>query len=239
MRASHSAAAILLLCSVAARGEDDTSPPAISHTPVTRGERGKPTVLTARITDESKIFPQVFFRSGTLGPYEKPLDMKAVKGQKNQWTATLPAPAGNAIEYYIEAYDEFGNGPARAGDPDKPFRIDFAPVQIVQTQPTGPAVSDGPLQPRAARGRFWTWLVGGTGLGLLAGGIVANPLGSPRATALDIAGATLLAGSVALYFIEGPREASGTAAPGGSRGQFGMSAGPVAGGGAVSVAGRF
>jgi hypothetical protein len=206
---------------------------------VTRGERGKPTVLTARITDESKIFPQVFFRSDASGPYDKPLDMKAVKGQKNQWTATLPPPSGNAIEYYLEAYDEFGNGPARAGDPDNPFRIDFAPVQIVQTQPAGPLSSDGPPQPRAARGRFWTWLVGGTGLGLLAGGIVANPLGSPRATALDIAGATLLAGSVALYFIEAPREESGTSAPRGSRAQLGMSAGPVAGGGALCVGGRF
>src|SRR2546429_8754130 len=106
MRASHSAAAILLLCSIAARGEDDTSPPVISHTPVTRGEGGKPTVLTARITDESKIFPQVFFRSDASGPYEKPLDMKAVKGQRNQWTATLPAPSGNGIEYHIEADDE-------------------------------------------------------------------------------------------------------------------------------------
>jgi hypothetical protein len=240
MRASHSAVAILLLCGAAARADDDTSPPVIAHTPATRGERGKPTPLTARITDESKIFPQVFYRFASSGPYERPLDMKPVKGQKAQWTATLPPPPGNVLEYYIEAYDEFGNGPARAGDPERPFRIDFAPVQIVQTQPTGGAASDSYSQgARSGRGRFWTWLVGGTGLGLLAGGIVANPLGSPRATALDVAGATLLAGSVALYFLEAPRDGTSGGSPRGPRGQFGMAAGPVAGGGAVCVAGRF
>jgi hypothetical protein len=239
MRASHSAVAVLLLCGAAARAQDDTSPPVIAHTPVTRGERGKATQLTARITDESKIFPQVFYRFASSGSYEKPLDMKPVKGQKGQWTATLPPPPGNVLDYYIEAYDEFGNGPARAGDPDKPFRVDFAPVQIVQTQPTGPASPDFSSQPGPGRGRFWTWLVGGTGLGLLAGGIVANPLGSPRATALDVAGATLLAGSVALYFLEAPRDGAAATPPRGSRSQLGMAASPTSGGGAVFVAGTF
>jgi len=42
--------------------------------------------------------------------------MKAVRGQKGQWTATLPPASSNVLEYYIEAYDEFGNGPARAGE---------------------------------------------------------------------------------------------------------------------------
>src|SRR5919204_5214274 len=150
MRASATAAAVILLCGASARA-DDTSPPVISHSPISRGERGKPTTLTARITDESKIFPQVFFRFGSSGNYEKPLDMKAVRGQKGQWTATLPPPPGNTIEYYIEAYDEFGNGPARAGDADKPFRIDFAPVQIVDTRSILPLPSSSE---RFGGGRF-------------------------------------------------------------------------------------
>ncbi|HWE26297.1 MAG TPA: hypothetical protein VG496_20340 [Myxococcales bacterium] len=240
MRASHAAAATLLLCGLGARGADDTSPPVITHTHVARGDRGKPTVVTARITDESKIFPQVFFRFGSSGAYEKPLDMKPVKGQKAQWTATLPAPPANVLEYYIEAYDEFGNGPARAGDPEKPFRIDFAPVQIVQTPPAAPAAAAAAASPAPAAqgGRTWTWIVGGTGLGLLIGGIVANPLGSPRATALDVAGATLLAGGVALYFIEAPRQPA-SAGPREPHAAAGMAFRPVSGGGALSVGGRF
>jgi len=236
--ATAAAAAVLLFCGAAARA-DDTTPPVIAHAPVSRGDRGKQTPVFAKITDESKIFPQVFFRFGAANPYEKPIDMKQVKGQKNQWGANLPAPAGNVVEYYIEAYDEFGNGPARAGDPDRPFRIDFGPVQAGQEQPTLPL----PALPRTAssgRGRLWTWLVGGTGLGLLTGGLVANPLGA-RATALDIAGATLIAGGVALYFIEAPKDTPGPAGSGVRRAEVAVGVAPLAGGGggALALLGRF
>jgi hypothetical protein len=229
------AAAVLLLCGAAARA-DDTSPPVISHSPISRGEKGKQTPVFARITDESKIFPQIFFRFGPGSAYEKPIDMKPVRGQRNQWGGNLPPPPGNVIEYYLEAYDEFGNGPARAGDPDRPFRIDFGPVQTAQ-EPTLPLPVPAPAPGGRSRGRVWTWLVGGLGLGLLTGGIVANPLGSPRATALDIAGGTLIAASVALYFIEAPKESP---APGGSRrAELGMGVAPLPGGGALALAGRF
>ncbi len=218
------AAAVLVFC--AAARADDSAPPVISHAPVTRGDRGKQTPVFAKITDESKIFPQVFFRFGPASPYEKPIDMKQVKGQKNQWGANLPAPPGNVLEYYIEAYDEFGNGPARAGDPDRPFRIELGPAQNAQEQPTLPL----PALPRTGAGggggRVWTWLVGGTGLGLLTGGLVANPLGA-RATALDIAGATLIAGGVALYFA------------GARRATVAIGVASVSNGGAVALLGRF
>ena len=72
------AAAVLLLGGAAARA-DDTSPPVISHAPVSRGEKGKQTPLFARVTDESKIFPQVFFRFGPASAYERPIDMKPVR----------------------------------------------------------------------------------------------------------------------------------------------------------------
>jgi hypothetical protein len=230
------AAAVLVFC--AAARADDSAPPVISHAPVTRGDRGKQTPVFAKITDESKIFPQVFFRFGPASPYEKPIDMKQVKGQKNQWGANLPAPPGNVLEYYIEAYDEFGNGPARAGDPDRPFRIELGPAQNAQEQPTLPL----PALPRTGAGggggRVWTWLVGGTGLGLLTGGLVANPLGA-RATALDIAGATLIAGGVALYFIEAPKDATGPAGAGARRATVAIGVASVSNGGAVALLGRF
>jgi hypothetical protein len=231
------AAAVLLLCGAAARA-DDTSPPVISHAPVSRGEKGRHTPLFARITDESKIFPQVFFRYGPGSAYEKPIDMKPVRGQRNQWGANLPPPPGNVIEYYIEAYDEFGNGPARAGDPDRPFRIDFGTPQAAQ-EPALPLPAAAAVPAAAPRGggRVWTWLVGGLGVGLLTGGIVANPLGSPRATALDIAGGTLIAASIALYFIEAPRESGG---PGGARrARLRVGAAPLPGGGALALLGGF
>ena len=235
---SSAAAAVLLLCGGAAARADDTSPPVISHTPVSRGDKGKQTPVFAKITDESKIFPQIFLRFGPGSAYEKPIDMKPVKGQKNQWGGNLLSPPGNVLEYYIEVYDEFGNGPARAGDPDRPFRVDFGPPQTAQEQPTLPL----PAVPRSGGdgrggGRLWTWLVGGTGLGLLTGGLVANPLGAPRATALDIAGGTLIAAGIALYFIEGPRDSP--ASSGERRAELRLGASPLPGGGALALAGRF
>ncbi len=201
---SSAAAAVLLLCGSAARA-DDTSPPVISHTPVSRGERGRQTPLFARIADESKIFPQIFFRFGPGSAYEKPIDMKPVKGQKS--------------------------------DPDRPFRVDFGPLQTAQDQPTLPL----PAVPRSSAGsrgggRLWTWLVGGTGLGLLTGGLVANPLGA-RATALDVAGGTLIAAGIALYFIEAPKDSPGSS--GDRRAGVRLGATPLPGGGALALAGRF
>jgi hypothetical protein len=240
MRILPAAAAAAMLLGGGAAAVEDTSPPVISHTPITRGEKGKQTPVFARVTDESKIFPQIFFRFGPASPYEKPIDMKPVRGQRNQWGGNLPPPPGDVIEYYIEAYDEFGNGPARAGDPDQPFRIDFGPVQMAQPPPLPPATAAAAPAAAAGRsgGRQWTWFVGGLGLGLLTGGIVANPLGSPRATALDVAGGTLIATSVVLYFVEAPKEPKASPPPRRAA-QVQMGATPIPGGGALAVSGRF
>ena len=222
MRAISSAAAVaIVLQAGAASSAEDTTAPMITHTPLTRGEKGKQTPVVARISDESKIFPQLFFRFSAAGAYEKPIDMKPVRGQRNQWSANLPAPPGSTIEYYIEAYDEFGNGPARAGDPHKPFRIDFGGDLARETPPLP---GDAYLARRGGGGRVWSWLVGGTGLGLLTGGIVTLP--DTKGTVLMIAGASLIAGGVALYFLEAPADVR-------------VGAAPIEGGGAVAVAGRF
>ena len=116
-------AALVLLLSAAARA-DDTAAPVIEHTPVTSTARGAKFVqVFAKITDESKFFPQVFFRYGSGAEYQKPLDLKRVQGTKNDWGSNIPVK-GDLVEYYIEAYDELGNGPGRSGDPDKPYRVD-------------------------------------------------------------------------------------------------------------------
>src|SRR6195952_430856 len=117
------AAAMLALVLAGPAFAADTAAPVIEHAPVASAPAGSKWVqLFAKVTDESKFFPQVFFRYGP-GDYQKPLDMKAVKGQKNQFGANVPVK-GDVLEYYLEAYDELGNGPARSGDPEKPWRVD-------------------------------------------------------------------------------------------------------------------
>ena len=111
----------VLCCAQAGRAAGDSSAPVITHTPVARAPAG-PVKIGAKITDESKIFPQVFFRySG--GAFEPPVDLKKVKGSKDQYEATVMGKAG--LEYYVECYDEYGNGPARAGSPEQPFKVEL------------------------------------------------------------------------------------------------------------------
>ena len=260
------AAALVLIAAAAARAED-TSPPVIEHKPVTSTERGAKFVLVfAKITDESKFFPQVFYRYGP-GDYQKPLDMKPVKGVKDNWGANVPVK-GDLVEYYIEAYDELGNGPGRSGDPDRPYRVDTsgmppvvakqnpAPVPAPAPKPAwnppppapAPVVQAAP-PPRPVvvqrSGRVWTWVVGGAGVGLLAGGLIAgnefkseddtyqknltapgsdyaalkaqydaNKSLGQKATILMIGGGVLLAGAVALFFVEGGAATHGSGGDG-------------------------
>jgi hypothetical protein len=193
----RSAVAALLVFFAAAARAEDTSPPVIVHTPVTSTARGAKFVqVFATITDESKFFPQVFFRYGP-GDYQKPVDMKPVKGVQDQYGANVPIK-GDVVEYYLEAYDELGNGPARSGDPARPYHVDtsgmppaVARQNVPAPQPAkspwataapAPAPAPAPaVQAPAPRpvvvqrsGRVWTWVVGGIGLGTLAGGLIAG-----------------------------------------------------------------
>jgi hypothetical protein len=298
------AVALLAFSASAAARAEDTKPPVIDHTPVTSVTKGSKWVqIFAKITDESKFFPQVFYRYGS-GAYEKPIDMKAVKGEKHMYGGNVPVKEGAPfVEYYIEAYDELGNGPARAGDPEKPIRVDTglgvasaAPAPAgnpwartpatppAATAPVAPAPApaasnwsnNSPPPARSASsggggGRTWTWVVGGVGAGVLLGGVLAgavfkteddaykqrvaeNPAQPPSlaaqysankslgrdATIMMVAGGVLLAGGVALYFLEpgwtGNKVADNSKADG--RG-IAVAAAPVDGGGTVAVAGRF
>jgi hypothetical protein len=119
-----------LLAAGAARAAD-TAAPVITHTPVTHAKPG-PLKISAKVEDESRIFPQVFFRHATTGPFEPPLDLKKAKSSKDEtrdskshYEVLIPAKAG-ALDYYIECYDEYGNGPARAGTPEAPNHVDVS-----------------------------------------------------------------------------------------------------------------
>src|SRR5438309_8670027 len=120
----------------------DVTPPVITHTPVASPPQGD-IHIQARITDESKVFPQVFWRV-PRGTYASPIDMKPIKGEKNMWSATIPRKDTSDVEYYIEAYDEYGNGPARAGDVDAPLKVGGAPAVAAAPPPPPPVRAAAP-----------------------------------------------------------------------------------------------
>ena len=139
-------------------GAADTTPPQLSHTPVTRSSPG-PVLISVGVTSERKVYPQVFTRS-LGGPWKTPIDLK--KGKSGKWEATLTL-GEQPIEYYVECYDEIGNGPAHVGDAEKPILLEpakaepaHAPAARVEARPTPapvmtpppPARSEPAMQPR-------------------------------------------------------------------------------------------
>jgi hypothetical protein len=101
--------------------ETDDKPPIITHVHVTRSPIGEPITVRARLEDESEIFaPSVYARSEGQGEFEA-FGMKHIG---DGWEAVIPgALAKTNVEYFIEAFDDQGNGPSREGSPENPIRI--------------------------------------------------------------------------------------------------------------------
>ncbi|MHB8416985.1 MAG: hypothetical protein ACYDCL_02845 [Myxococcales bacterium] len=153
--------------------EAGTSMPGIEHTPVAKATAGQPLTLTATIRSSNGVFqPVVAFRHvGETAWAKVPL----LPSGGDVYTATLPgATLASDIEYYLEAFDNDGNGPARAGSPDAPFRIEIGPaatagVRQVTAQPASRGATSAP--PAASTETS----VGVSGA--LIGGIVSGAVG--------------------------------------------------------------
>ncbi|HUC07688.1 MAG TPA: PEGA domain-containing protein, partial [Solirubrobacterales bacterium] len=103
--------------------EDDTEPPVIKHEAVAKALRNAPLRLTATITDnQSGVFnPQACWRNVYNTEYEcAPL---VLTGQ-DTYSAEVPAKATtDGFAYFIEAFDNASNGPARSGAPEVPHSV--------------------------------------------------------------------------------------------------------------------
>ena len=103
--------------------EDDTEPPVIKHEAVAKAVRNAPLRLTAVITDnQTGVFnPQACWRNVYNTEYEcAPL---VLTGQ-DTYSAEVPAKATtDGFAYFIEAFDNASNGPARSGAPEVPHSV--------------------------------------------------------------------------------------------------------------------
>jgi hypothetical protein len=97
-------------------------PPAITHAALTQALKGKPLELNARLVGESGVHgAAVMFRRSGEKDY-KALPMGNIGG--DDYTATIPASMTTSdLEYYVEAFDQYGNGPARSGAPNVPYAV--------------------------------------------------------------------------------------------------------------------
>ena len=177
----------------------DQAPPVITHVRVTQAPEGQALTIRARIEDASEIFaPSVYVRPKGARDY----DNIAMRKVLDAYEALVPSEQVDTdLEYFIEAFDEHGNGPAREGDPDAPIVVEvYDPAKgppggvVVATPPPPPpkvvpppppliggAPPDEPEEEGGIASAWWFWTIIGVAVagGATAGVILATRGGSP------------------------------------------------------------
>ncbi len=123
MNASRFAFILAAALASTAAGAADVDPPVIFHKPPAAAIVGQPLEIVAEIKDPSGVFGPTLY-------YRKPGTAKFASAAMNEaggkFSATIPATAVTGdLDYFIEAFDNEGNGPARKGTPEKPLKVDF------------------------------------------------------------------------------------------------------------------
>jgi hypothetical protein len=124
----------------------DTKPPVIHHTPITSATNGDTVSITAQIIDESEVFgATLWYRTVGSSTYTS----VELTRKGDLWGAAIPI--NQDTQYWLEAYDEFGNGPTRAGTPEKPFVIHAAaPAPLYAPRAPAPKPVPAPVAPEPA-----------------------------------------------------------------------------------------
>ncbi|MBI5508849.1 MAG: hypothetical protein HY903_08860 [Deltaproteobacteria bacterium] len=149
---------LLALAPRPARAED-TLMPSIVHEACAEYLKGKPFEIVARFEDQSQLFdPKVMYRAAGDSHWKHAAFVRDASGMSFRATIKSKDLKGT-FEYFIEVFDEFGNGPARMGSPEAPIRVQpsKAPEACEQvpaaaepmavtagSTPAGGAVSPGP-----------------------------------------------------------------------------------------------
>lgn len=146
--------AVVVAMAARARAAEDTSPPSIVHEPCEQYRKGGSFEVRARFVDDSPIFePKVIYRSG--GGAWKNARFEREPGR--DFRAVIRAgDLKGALEYFLEAFDENGNGPARYGSPEAPVKVTPAvePAECQQiidvARPVSQPASSRPPAPAVA-----------------------------------------------------------------------------------------
>jgi len=152
----------------------DTTPPTIEHAPLRQVTSARRIDILARIGDPSGVaFPRLYYRRVGETHYE----VVRMRRHDGQFRATIPgfAVAKPGIEYYLEAFDEAGNGPASHGTPDHPHHVTVGQPLTRSEQP--PVKTQPGSAPTAAPWykHWWIWAIGGA---VVAGATTAIAIGA-------------------------------------------------------------
>lgn len=150
---------------------DDAFAPAITHTPPAGAFVGEPITVRAKIVDASPLLQAMLhFRRGGAPDY---VAVPLVK-EGGVYVAEVPTFMVNGpVEYFLEAYDTWGNGPAQHGTPAMPHRLEPAVRAVAPEPATAPPSPPPKPEPPS---HLWTWI---------AGGLAVAAAGSAVALAVD------------------------------------------------------
>ena len=152
--------------------------PVIKHVPLKAAKPGEPVLVRAVITDPDGVYePAVYVRSAGASEFVR-IKMHPAYGG---YEAIIAAEqVSGTLEYFIEAFDEQGEGPARFGSPTEPLvlRTQVALPKVVRPKPTAPPPVDLTETKRAedtdddgVLNTWWFWTLVGVAV---AGGVVAT-----------------------------------------------------------------
>ncbi len=140
-----------------ASAAQDTMPPAIVHEPCAYYTKGQAFEVLVKFIDESEVFdPKLIYR--VAGGSWKNTSFVRVAGQDHFVAVLKEKELKGEVEYFIETFDMYGNGPARHGSPEAPVRLvaAVAPPACEQIGNMGPLVPDvadtTPPPPEVAEG---------------------------------------------------------------------------------------
>jgi hypothetical protein len=159
---------------------EDTTPPTIGFTPCETFQRDRAFIVRARFDDASRLFePVLVYRAANASVWKR----VSFIPDGDLWKAVIPRhDLVGALQYFVEAFDENGNGPARVGSPEEPLFAravrtapacpppgeivtgvvedhGVAPEQVVLTQAPPEERCDGESRPFYCRP--WVWYAAG------------------------------------------------------------------------------
>ena len=120
----------------------DNQPPLIDHQPVKQIESGTVLVVKTEVRDNNGVNEvNLYFRRIGEDVYRSEKMIKG-SGDDYQFALAVDIVQGPGVEYYIEAYDVLGNGPATVGTADDPMIVTVIALDRVPPTITHEPISE-------------------------------------------------------------------------------------------------
>ncbi len=159
----------LALDAMPEKQETDTDPPAIQCDLPDAVNENMSLIITATIQDASEIQSAcLFYRTAGTMPFTM-VNMNRISDNRFNTTLFEKNVQPDALEIYIKATDEHGNGPGWFGDSEHPHRIQV--IEKIVESPVAAKPESSKIEPKAKKSnKIWLWIAGGAAL--LGGAVV-------------------------------------------------------------------